>query len=51
MTRQEFKKIMQNDPDPYIRLMHQDIPGGKWTVLAICMLLFGWIPFVVVIVG
>ena len=30
--------MMQNDPDPYIRAMHQDIPGGKWTALVICML-------------
>lgn len=51
MTREEFKKNMQNDTDPYISLMYHDIPGGKCTVLAICMLLFGWIPFVAVIIG
>ena len=48
---EEIKKMMQNDPDPYIRAMHKDIPGGKWMALAICMLLFGWIPFVAVIFG
>lgn len=47
----DFKKMMQNDPDSYIRAMHQDIPGGKWTTLAICMLLFGWIPFVAIYYG
>jgi hypothetical protein len=45
---QDIKKMMQNDPDPYIRAMHKDIPGGKWTALVICMLLFGWIPFVAI---
>jgi hypothetical protein len=36
-----FKEMMQNDPDPYIRFMHQDLPGGKWAALAICMLVIG----------
>jgi hypothetical protein len=48
---EDIKKMMQNDPDPYIRAMHKDIPGGKWTALAICMLLFGWFPFVAIIFG
>ena len=39
----DFKKMMQNDPDPFIRAMHKDIPGGKWTGVIICLLLFSWI--------
>ena len=46
---EDIKKMMQNDPDSYIRAMHQDIPD--WMAFVICMLLFGWIPFVAIIFG
>lgn len=36
----------KEDPDPYIRFMAQDIPGGKWTAVIICLLLFSWIPLI-----
>lgn len=39
----------KNDPDPYIRFVAQDLPGGKWAAVIICMLLFGWMPFVAVL--